>query len=140
MPHYRCSGDPHFVPALEERLADRSPAMREHAARALRRMAPTEAAAPLLTRLEAETDPGVQVALVDTLTGLGGHEPDAIALADKQLAGQPTPEVRAALIRWLGAAADQPAARAALVTQFHREQVPQLQQLIGRFVSADDLS
>ena len=134
------SGDPYFVPALEERLADPSPAMREHAARALRRMAPSDAAAPLLTRLEVEPDPGVQIALVDTLTGLGVQEPGAIALANEQLAGQPAPEVRAALIRWLGASADQPAARQALVAQFHREQVPQLQQLIGRFVSADDLS
>ncbi len=134
------SGDTSFVPELEQRLADGSPAMREHAARALRRMEPSEAMAPLLARLEVETDPGVQTALVDTLATLGVREPGAIALANAQLAGQPAPEVRAALIRWLGAAADQPAARAALVAQFHREQVPQLQQLIGRFVSADELS
>jgi hypothetical protein len=70
----------------------------------------------------------------------GVRDPNAIAVANAQLAGQPAPEVRAALIRWLGTAADQPAARQALVAQFHREQVPQLQQLIGRFVSADELS
>lgn len=134
------SGDTYFVPALDERLADPLPAMREHAARALRRMPPSEATAPLLTRLDVETDPGVQIALVDTLTELEVREPSAIALANQQLAAQPTPEVRAALIRWLGASADQPSARQALVAQFHREQVPQLQQLIGRFVSADDLS
>jgi HEAT repeat protein len=135
------SGDTHFLPALEERLADGSPAMREHAARALRRMAPPEAMAPLLTRLEVETDPSVQIAIVDTLAELRVREPDAIALANQQLVAQPTPEVRAALIRWLGAAAaDQPGARAALIAQFRRERVPQLQQLIGQYVSADELS
>ena len=134
------SGDTHFLPALEERLADASPAMREHAARALRRMAPPQAMAPLLTRLEVETDPGVQIALVDTLAELRIREPEAIALANQQLATQPAPAVRAALIRWLGAAADQPSARAALIAQFRRERVPQLQQLIGRYVSADELS
>jgi HEAT repeat protein len=134
------SGDPSFVPALEERLADDLPAMREHAAWALRRMAAADATEPLMNRLEVETDPSVQTALVDTLTTLGVRDPNAVAVANAQLAGQPPPEVRAALIRWLGAAADQPAARAALVAQFHREQVPQLQQLIGRYVSADELS
>ena len=106
-----------------------------------RRMAPSDGhGAAARRRLEVETDPGVQTALVDSLTTLEVQEPGAIALANEQLAVQPAPEVRAALIRWLGAAADQPAARQALVAQFHREQVPQLQQLIGRFVSADELS
>jgi HEAT repeat protein len=134
------SGDPYFVPELQQRLADPSPAMREHAARALRRMAPSEAMAPLLARFEVETDPGVQTALADSLAELKVQEPGAIALANERLAVQPPPEVRAALIRWLGAATQQPAARQALIAQFHREQVPQLQQLIGRFVSADELS
>lgn len=134
------SGDPHFLPALEQHLADGSPAVREHAARALRRMEPPEAMAPLLTRLEVETDPAVQIAIVDTLAELRVREPDAIALANQQLAGQPAPAMRAALIRWLGAAADQPSARAALIAQFRRERVPQLQQLIGKYVSADELS
>lgn len=134
------SGDAAFVPALEARMADGSPAMREHAARALRRMAPSDAAAPLLERLAIENDPGVQTALVDTLAALEVREPSAIAMADSQLAKQPAPEVRAALIRWLGAAANEQTARQALVAQFRRESDPQLQQLIGRFVSADDLS
>jgi hypothetical protein len=47
---------------------------------------------------------------------------------------------RSALISLLGSAARTDAsARLALVQQFHRETVPDLQVLIGRYVSAEEL-
>ncbi len=133
------TGDEGFASELSLRLAATSPSMREHAARAFRKMESTAAAPSLLERLRVESDPAVRVAIVETLLALGVRDPDAMALATTLVATEGTPAVRAVLIRWLGAAADLPVARAGLVAQFHREQVPQLLQLIGRYVSADEL-
>ena len=133
------TGDEGFARELGLRLAAPAPSMREHAARAFRKMAPAAATPALLERLRVEGDPGVRVAIVETLLALGVRDPDAMALAATLVGTEGSPAVRAALIRWLGAAAELPVARAGLVAQFHREQVPQLLQLIGRYVSADEL-
>jgi hypothetical protein len=133
------TGDERFIGALEVRLADAVPSMREHAARAFRGMAQADAAPALLARWRDESDPAVKVAIIETLLALGVRTADALALAQVQLATEPVPIVRGALIRFLGAAVDIPLAHTALTQQFHREKVPQLLQLIGRYLSAEEL-
>ena len=133
------TGDAAFAAELNGRLLDASPAVREHAARAFRRMQADVAAAGLVERLQAETDPGVRSALAQSLLAMNVTDAGAMTQAAAQLAAEPSPTVRASLIQWLGSAASQPAARQALAAQFRREKVPQLMQLIGRYVSADDL-
>ncbi|HEX7670079.1 MAG TPA: HEAT repeat domain-containing protein, partial [Polyangiaceae bacterium] len=133
------TGDKSLLPDVAQHLSDDSMALREHSARALRNMPVADATALIVPRLQTETDPGVRTALVDTGAALGIRDPNALALAASELATEPSPTVRASLIRWLGAEVDVPTAKAALIAQFHREQVPQLLQLIGHYVSADDL-
>jgi HEAT repeat protein len=134
------SGDPSFLPDLDRDLTDPSSAIREHAARAMGSMPLDNTQDVLLQTLGTETDPDVRTALVQSLSE--GHDCDAQALATgaQRLAAEPAPAVRAALIRWLGPCdKDQQVAKDALVAQFHRETVPALMQLIGQFVTAQDL-
>ncbi len=133
------TADESFVAQLGHSLGDGSPAVREHAAHALRTMKGHDARQLLLARLRVEAEADVRTALVDSFFQLEAHEPEEITLAAQQLAIEPSPIVRAGLIRWLGAAVALPAARAALVAHFHREQLPQLLQLIGQYVSAGEL-
>jgi hypothetical protein len=128
------SGDEAFAPELGARLGDAAPPMREHAARALRRMEAPVAGPLLLERLKVEGDSDVRTALVDTLAALGVRDPSSLAVGAQLLPVEGSPNTRAALIRWLGAAADVPVARQGLIAWFHREQVPQLLQLIGRYL------
>ena len=135
------SGDPSFLPDLDHDLTDPSPAIREHAARAMGLMPLDGTQDVLVQTLGTETDPDVRTALVQSLSQ-GGQDCDPRALTSgaQRLAAEPAPAVRAALIRWLGPCGkDQPGAKAALVAQFHRETVPALMQLIGQFVTAQDL-
>ena len=134
------TGDGHFAADLGPKLVDGSPSMREHAVRALRRMPGVEVAPVLLDRLGREPDPSVRAAIAETLLALGVRDVEAMTRAGQLLVTEPVPLVRAALIRWLGAsAADLPVAKAALIAQFRRETVPQLMQLIGQYVTADEL-
>jgi hypothetical protein len=129
------SGDPAFADELDAELGADSPATRQHAADALGRLDPEEAAPRLLDRLRDETDPTVGAAIVGALRG--PPTADAIALmADKLAASTSVPE-RAAIITWLGAASrTDSAARAVLVEQFHRETNARLMQQIGAFLPA----
>lgn len=133
------SGDTHFAATLNQRLVDASPAMREHAARAMRKMEAPEAAPALVQRLPLEADAGVRTALSDTLLALGVQDAGSLARGAGQLAAEPSAAARASLIRWLGAGVNEPVARAALAAQFRREKDPQLLQLIGRYLPADEL-
>jgi hypothetical protein len=134
------SGDESLVPALKDRLADSSPQVREHVVRAFRRMDPSEATGPLLAQLAVETDPEVKAAILDTLVSLGSPDARTVEPVAQALPAETSPVVRAAMIRLLGAAvASVPAAKVALVRQFQRETVPQLLQLIGRYVAPGEL-
>ncbi len=134
------TGDARFTGQVAPRLADASPSMREHAVRSLRQMPAADAAPLLLERLGQEADPAVRAAIVETLLTLGVRDEPTMTRAGQWLATEPAPAVRAALVRWLGAAAAElPVAKAALVAQFRREPVPQVLQLIGQYVSADEL-
>ena len=133
------SGDASFAADLNQRLVDASPSMREHAVRAFRRMEQPDAAPALVGRLGVEDDAGVRTALADTLRALDVREAGALSRGARQLEAESSPAVRAALIRWLGAAATDPTAHAALVAQFRREKDPRVLQLIGRYLPADEL-
>lgn len=133
------SGDAHFATTLNQRLVDASPAMREHAARAMRKMEAPQAAPALVQRFPLETEAGVRTALADTLLALGVQDAGSLARGAGQLAAEPSAAARASLIRWLGAGLNEPVARAALAAQFRREKDPQLLQLIGRYLPADEL-
>lgn len=132
------SRDKAFLPSLEPKLTDPSSAVREHAARAMGGIPEAEPA--LLRALARETDPAVRLAIVGSLEHIGAHDVPALELAAAQLAAEPDAAVRAALIRWLGAAVKEPVAKSALVAQFRRETVAANLQLIGRFLPASDLS
>lgn len=138
------SGDEAFLDPLRRLHDDPSPAVREHTARALRRMDPSEARPLLVSWLQAEKDPGVRSAISDTLGSLAGGGRDAapseIAVSAAQLAAGGTPVERESLIKLLGpSVATSQIARQALIDQFHRESVPALQRLLGRYLSVDDM-
>lgn len=134
------SGDESFAASLKDRMADDSAEVREHAARAFRRMNPGDATAPLVDQLAIESDPSVRAAIADTLSALGVPAPGPVALVAQQLPSEPSPVVRASMIRLLGsAAASTPAAKVALAQQFQRETNAPLLQLIGTYLSADEL-
>ncbi|MBK9261887.1 MAG: hypothetical protein IPM54_19045 [Polyangiaceae bacterium] len=129
------SGDAAFADELETHLAAESASTRQHAAEALGRLDPVDAAPRLLDRLREETDPAVSAAIVGALRG----EPtaDAVALMSDKLAASTSIPERAAIIAWLGAASrTRPEARSVLVAHFHRETSARLMQQIGTFVPA----
>jgi HEAT repeat protein len=129
------SGDLSFADELETQLGKDSAATRQHAAEALGRLDPAEAAPRLLDRLREETDPAVTTAIVGALHG--PPTADAIALMSDKLAASTSVSERAAIIAWLGGAArTEPGARSLLVAQFHRETNTRLMQQIGTFVPA----
>jgi HEAT repeat protein len=139
------SGDERFAKRLETKLStDPSPMVREHAARAYRHMNAASARDALQSALTTETDPAVRAALADTLAHVigGGQQaaPSDVSAAVAALAEEADPNARASLIRLLGpAAATSPLAKQALIAAFHRETVPELQRLIGKYLTVADL-
>lgn len=139
------SGDEAFASALESYKNDPSPLVRAHAARAWRRMEPDTLEPVLTDWLAQESDPRVRRAIADALAENvreAGRpaSPAVLAAAAARLASEPDVQTRAALIALLGSsAATDASARLALVQHFHRETVPDLQVLIGRFVRAEEL-
>lgn len=139
------AGDPALAPALERYLDHPSPQVRAHAAGGFRRFKDTTGEASLLARLERDTAAPVRLAIAEALAeraraGGGYLSPALLAAAIRRLSEEPDARVRAVLIGLLGGAtASAPEAKQALIRQFHRETQPELQQLIGRFCSADEL-
>jgi hypothetical protein len=73
-------------------------------------------------------------------TGGGTVSPALLATVIERLPREADAQARSGLIALLGGVANQiPAAKQALVAQFHRETEVRLQQQIGQFCSADDL-
>jgi HEAT repeat protein len=139
------SGDERFADTLRTYTQDTSPLVRAHAARAWRRMESVTLEPVLVDWLGQEQDARVRRSIADTLAEQVREQdraasPAVLAAAAAQLASESDARTRAALISLLGSAANSDAsARLALVQQFHRETVPDLQVLIGRFVRAEDL-
>jgi hypothetical protein len=139
------AGDEGFADTLRTRGSDESPLVRAHAARAWRRMEPETMEPVLVDWLGQEQDAQVRRAIADTLAEQVREQdraasPAVLAAAAARLATEPDARTRSALISLLGSAANTDAsARLALVQQFHRETVPDLQVLIGRYVRAEEL-
>lgn len=139
------SGDEGFADALRTYNQDGSPLVRAHAARAWRRMEPATLEPVLVGWLGQEQDARVRRSIADTLAeqvreGDRAASPAVLAAATARLASESDARTRSALISLLGSAANTDAsARLALVQQFRRETVPDLQVLIGRFVRAEEL-
>ena len=133
------AADPAFLEPLTDELFDGRSSVRAHAAEALRRSAFVSAGPLLQERLAVETDPRVQIAMIGTLRHLGPPDGSAIALASDLLAGADSPQVRAALIGWLGGASHAAPAREALVAHFRVERDVDLLQLIGKFLPVSAL-
>lgn len=139
------SGDERFADSLRTYAQDGSPLVRAHAARAWRRMESATVEPVLVEWLGQEQDAQVRRSIADTLAEQVREEerPASAAVlsaAAVRLAAEPDARTRSALISLLGSAArTDTSARFALVQQFHRETVPELQVLIGRFVSAEEL-
>jgi HEAT repeat protein len=139
------SGDERFADSLRTYNQDASPLVRAHAARAWRRMEPTTVEPVLVEWLGQEKDAQVRRSIADTLAEQVREadrpaSPAVLTAAAARLASEPDARTRSALISLLGSAARTDAtAKLALVQQFHRETVPELQVLIGRYVSAEEL-
>jgi hypothetical protein len=137
------SGDESFAAELKALAGHQATIVRGHAARAYRRMDPAVRDPALAGWLPREEDPAVRQAIAETLLDAAreaGRAPDpAIPMAIARLPQEPSPQVRALLIQILGAAKDVPAAKAALIAHFHREQVPELLALIGRYCTVEEL-
>ncbi|QSQ26117.1 HEAT repeat domain-containing protein [Pyxidicoccus parkwayensis] len=139
------AGDERFADTLRTHASDESPLVRAHAARAWRRMEPETMEPVLVEWLGQEQDAQVRRAIADTLAEQVREQDRAasqavLAAAAARLATESDARTRSALISVLGSAASTDAsARLALVQQFHRETVPDLQVLIGRYVRAEEL-
>lgn len=137
------SGDESFAAELKALAGHQEKTVRSHAAQAYRRMDPAVRDPALAGWLPKEGDPAVRQAIAETLLTAAreaGRAPDpAVAMAIDRLPQEPSPQVRGLLIQILGAAKDVPAARAALIAHFHREKVPELLALIGRYCSVEEL-
>ncbi|PTL83872.1 HEAT repeat domain-containing protein [Vitiosangium sp. GDMCC 1.1324] len=139
------SGDERFADSLRTQAQDASPLVRAHAAQALRRMESGTSEPLLVDWLGQEQDARVRRSIADTLAEQVREEarpasPAVLTAATARLSSETDVRTRAALISLLGSAANTDAsARLALVQQFHRETVPDLQVLIGRYVRAEEL-
>jgi hypothetical protein len=139
------AGDPLLLPALERYTEDPSPLVRLHAAGAYRRAEGDADEARLTAWLRGEPDPRVRRAIVASLAerveAAGGWlSSDLLATAIALLPQEPDAQVRGLLIQLLGGvAASVPEAKQALIDQFHREQRPELLELIGHYCSTDEL-
>lgn len=139
------AGDERFADTLRSYTRDAEPLVRAHAARAWRRMDAATLEPVLVEWLAQEQDARVRRSIADTLAEQVREQdrmasPAVLTTAAARLASEPDARTRSALISLLGSAAQTDAsARLALVQQFHRETVPDLQVQIGRFVRAEDL-
>jgi hypothetical protein len=142
------TGDPTLFAAVAPYAAHASPQVRAHAAGAYRRSsgaADPAGEAALLAWMQREPEASVRRAIVATLverahTGGGTLSPPLLATVIERLPMEADAQARSGLIALLGGVANQiPAAKQALVAQFHRETEVRLQQQIGQFCSADDL-
>lgn len=130
------AGDPSFLPAVSDALADADPRTRARAAGALRRMGDVGVPA-LQAALEAEANPEAALAMARTLRELGAPEPASISWAEGQLL-RVGPDARAELIHWLGASIH-PEAQEVLGRHFRAETSGRLRQLVGRYLPASAL-
>ncbi|HEX4509370.1 MAG TPA: hypothetical protein VH328_04800, partial [Burkholderiaceae bacterium] len=139
------SGDGALLEDVEPYTHDGESQVRVHAAEAYRRGESSVEEARLIAWLRIEPDAGVRRAIVASLIerveGAGGDVSDALlATANQVLGVEPDAQVRGLLIRLLGpVAATVPAAKQALIAQFHRESQPELLELIGRYCSVNEL-
>ncbi len=140
------SGDTALIDAVQPFAGDPSAATRARAAHAYRRM-PLEKVEPLLaTWMAKESDATVRRSIGNALAeGLfvehKGASSATVAVVLQQLSQEQDARQRAVLIGLLGtAAASDPAAKQGLISHFPRETVAELKVLIGRFVTAEELS
>lgn len=140
------SGAQALMSSVERYTKDRSAQVRAHAAAAYRNSQGAHEEAQLTSWLRSEPEPSVRRAIVTSLfersSATRGAAPSSelVSSAVEWLPREEDAQVRRQLIRLLGAASPTaPAAKAALVEQFRREQKPELLELIGRFCSVDDL-
>ena len=139
------SGDESLVAAVEPYTDDPSPMVRAHAAGAFGRTVDAADEARLTAWLVREPDRGVRRAIVATLAARvdaagGGLSSNLLSTAISWLPQEPDAQVRGLLIPLLGGvAANVPEAKQALIDQFHREQQPELLELIGQYGSVEEL-
>lgn len=139
------TGDKQLAEIVKPQTQDESPLVRSHAAQAFRRMDLSTSEPVLAEWLGSEKEPAVRRSIASALNEKLHEEqrPPSLAVVQSaalQLGSETDPQARAALIELLGrAAASEATAKQALVAQFHRESVSDLQVLIGRYVTAADL-
>lgn len=140
------AGDKGLAQAVEPYKKDESAAVRAHAARAYRHMDAATSESGLADWLGTEPDAKVRLAISESLAESAHNDSQSLSknvvdVAIARLAQETDPRARASLIRLIGTAvASEPAAKQALVAQFRREPIEELKVLIGRFLSAEDLS
>lgn len=140
------AGDKALAQAVEPYKTDESAAVRAHAARAYRHMDAATSQSGLADWLGTEPDAKVRLAISESLAESAHNDSQSLSknvvdVAIARLGQETDPRARASLIRLIGTAvASEPAAKQALVEQFRREPIEELKVLIGRFLSAEDLS
>ena len=140
------SGDDDLWPDVEKLSQSPDATLRLAPAGALRRMSPTATGAGFAKWLARREDGDVLRRLVEgydlaLLSGGNAAPPVVLGAIVKRLHETADDRLRQALIRLLGGlAAQQPAAKQALVEAFRREWNPRSKQLIGVYVDADSLT
>lgn len=139
------AGDKALADAVREYGKDADPGVRAHAAQAFRRMELGTSEPVLADWLSREEEPQVRRSIASALNeklhdDQRAPSPATVQAAVARLAKESDAPSRAVLIELLGrAAATEPAAKQALIEQFRREKLVELQVLIGRYVGAADL-
>lgn len=139
------AGDKALAETVREYGKDADPVVRVHAAQAFRRMELDTSEPVLADWLSREEEPQVRRSIASALNEKLHEDQRAPSAATVQaavarLAQEGDAPSRAGLIELLGrAAATESAAKQALIEQFRREKIVELQVLIGRYVGAADL-
>lgn len=132
--------DPNLLGRVAPHLDDSDPSLRASAAAALRGMGRPQGQPLLVSHLGPETDPAVQLALVQSLqeNAQGQYSVEAVEALGARLMSGPAENVRLACVTALGEATrTRPEAVTALIAWLPHETRAELVQLISRFVPMD---
>lgn len=138
------SGDPALLDAVQARLSDPSEDVRAKAAYATRLMDPDQTAALMAAKLATEQNERVLARMADAgalaaMVHQKKLKADVIKGADTALRRAKTEVTKRALVQLLGAAGNDPVAKAALKALFDRGAKPDTLRLIGMHMTADEL-
>lgn len=140
------AADPALYPLVVPHLKDSSPSIRTLAVEAIAKSAAPDSRSELMRHYSKEGDSAVKVATLDALAALsrnaGTDDQDyaGISWIAAGLQSEADPQVRGAIVRFLGAHADHGEARSALAAQVATEKDPALLKQLGAVLTPEDLA